>query len=481
MARNGSGDYSLPEAAFVAGTVVDNVAVNNNFSDIANALSGSLAADGQKAATGNLPLGGNRITGLGNGTARTDAISVGQIQDDSVIWCGTAGGTANAITLTPSPAITDYAAGQRFRFEAANYNTGATTITVSGLTAKNVYAGSGELAGHEIWDGRFYEVWYDGTKFNLLEIDAAPKQRSRNWVINPLFDVAQHAVPASVAGSAAYVLDQWKIDPASATVTTSRQSHTVGAAPIHEGEFFLRCNGDGNFTITQPIEDVRSLAGKKITLSFFLRAGSAGPVVTPTIRQHFGSGGSSDVDTSPGSFGTSTGWGRYWLTFDLPSISGKTIGAGNYLEIRLAITSAAGVNMDLAYVQLEAGPRYTLMQPRTKGEEIALCQRYYQHTYNDGTAAGAVSLDGQVITIAMTSSRFSEAFFSFQPRMRAAPTVTVYSPNTGAAGKAHDNNAVADVDVATDVSAKRLFIASPGSTFTTNNVYTYQWVADARL
>ncbi|MFH1603693.1 MAG: hypothetical protein ABIH03_07280, partial [Pseudomonadota bacterium] len=52
-------------------------------------------------------------------------------------WAGTAGGTADALTLTVAPAITSYTAGQVFRFKSgASANTGAATVAVSGLAAK---------------------------------------------------------------------------------------------------------------------------------------------------------------------------------------------------------------------------------------------------------------------------------------------------------------------------------------------------------
>lgn len=63
MSRNGSGTYSLPEAAFVYDTVISETAVNSNFSDIATALTASLAKDGQTTPTANLPMGGYKHTG----------------------------------------------------------------------------------------------------------------------------------------------------------------------------------------------------------------------------------------------------------------------------------------------------------------------------------------------------------------------------------------------------------------------------------
>lgn len=54
MPRNGSGNYSLPESPFVPNTTISSAAVNSDFSDIATALTGSIAADGQTTITGAL-------------------------------------------------------------------------------------------------------------------------------------------------------------------------------------------------------------------------------------------------------------------------------------------------------------------------------------------------------------------------------------------------------------------------------------------
>lgn len=168
MARNGSGTYSLPQAPFVSGTVISSTAVNSDFSDIATALTQSIASDGQTPITANLPMSGYKHTGVANATARTDYAATGQVQDGSFTWCGTAGGTADALTLTPTPAISAYQAGQLFRFTAgASPNTGAATVAVSGLTAKAIQNGGSALAAGDIAAGRQYEILYDGTQFQL--------------------------------------------------------------------------------------------------------------------------------------------------------------------------------------------------------------------------------------------------------------------------------------------------------------------------
>lgn len=172
MSRNGSGVYSLPspQSPAVAGTTIVAADRNTIDTDIATALTQSLAADGQTTVTANLPLAGFKLTGVGAATARTDAATLAVIQDGVGVYVATVGGTVDAITLTPSPAITAYAAGQRFSFIAAGANTGATTVTISGIGggAKSITKnGTTALVASDIPSGALVTIEYDGTRFQL--------------------------------------------------------------------------------------------------------------------------------------------------------------------------------------------------------------------------------------------------------------------------------------------------------------------------
>ena len=81
----------------------------------------------------------------------------------------TTGGSANAYTLTTSPARTVYTTGEVF-FAKANFtNTGAATLNVSGLGAKSIKKNiSDDLAANDIFNGQTIIVQYDGTNFQLL-------------------------------------------------------------------------------------------------------------------------------------------------------------------------------------------------------------------------------------------------------------------------------------------------------------------------
>jgi len=145
--------------------------------DFASGINNCLAKDGTNSMGNNLNMGNNRITNAAAGTARNDIAQVGQVQDSALKYGATSGGSANAQTLTLSPAITAYAAGQRFSFLAGFTNTAAATLNVNGVAAKNIFnAATGAAIGAgEIVAGRAYEVLYDGTQFQLLN-DVTPIQ-----------------------------------------------------------------------------------------------------------------------------------------------------------------------------------------------------------------------------------------------------------------------------------------------------------------
>ena len=84
-------------------------------------------------------------TGVTSLNTRTGAVVLSNNDVTSPCYCGAAGGTANAVTLTPTPAITAYSAGQSFLFQASATNTSTTTIAISGLTALSTTMGGSAL------------------------------------------------------------------------------------------------------------------------------------------------------------------------------------------------------------------------------------------------------------------------------------------------------------------------------------------------
>ena len=81
MSRNGSGTYSLPAGnPVVTGTTIASTWANTTMTDLAAALTDSVAADGQTPMTGNLDLNTHKIVNLVAGTAAGDAIEFAQFK-----------------------------------------------------------------------------------------------------------------------------------------------------------------------------------------------------------------------------------------------------------------------------------------------------------------------------------------------------------------------------------------------------------------
>lgn len=122
-------------------------------------------------------------------------------------WKGptvTSGGTANAQTLTYSVAPAAYYQGQIFAFIAGATNTGACTLNVNSLGAKNVYLGNAALTGGEILSGKVYVVAYDGTQFQMV----SPPNTGRGGLIGvQVFTTAGTSTYTPTAGANTYVAE----------------------------------------------------------------------------------------------------------------------------------------------------------------------------------------------------------------------------------------------------------------------------------
>ena len=107
MSRNGSGTYSLPAGnPVVTGTTISSSWANNTLTDIASALTDSVAADGQTPMTGNLDLNTNKIVNLVAGSVAGDAVEYTQATSNVAITGGSiAGVTGSFTTLTASGAV----------------------------------------------------------------------------------------------------------------------------------------------------------------------------------------------------------------------------------------------------------------------------------------------------------------------------------------------------------------------------------------
>lgn len=148
-------------------------------------------------------------------------------------------GSANAIDIAPSPAITAYAAYQEFTFKAAATNTGATTINVNALGTKNIYKnGTSALSGGEIVTGGIYTVTYDGTQFQLKN--------------NSVVSVDQNSAPNNLPSFGTYFTSTLKLDTNSGCTFTGTPTYSPnGLSVSHAGAPRVYCKLMGRPTNAQ--------------------------------------------------------------------------------------------------------------------------------------------------------------------------------------------------------------------------------------
>jgi hypothetical protein len=248
----------------------------------------------------------------------------------------------------------------------------------------------------------------------------------KNVMINGAFDFWQRGNSFNVTNNYMYVADRWMSlsTNSGGSVTVSRETFTPGSAPTSavEGTYYLRNTAvsptGASYNVYQhKIEDVRTFAGQTVTLSFWAKADSAKTVISQFF-QNFGSGGSNEVYTGTSyPYSVTTSWQRYATTLTLPSISGKTVAAGNNLRFEFVLPINSSHVIDIWGVQLELGSSATQFS-RAGGDiqgELAKCQRYYYQTDSYATASYS----------AYNSGNFVSSAFVFPVTMRIAPAISV--------------------------------------------------------
>jgi hypothetical protein len=200
---------------------------------------------------------------------------------------------------------------------------------------------------------------------------------SRNYMINGGFDYWQRGDSFSADG---YAADRWI--SASSRGTTSKGTFTTGQTDVSgEPRYFFQkswISNSTNYSWDQRVEDVRELAGKTVTLSFWAKqTGSETLNVRP--HQTFGGGGSSPVYLDEKNYAATSSWQKFTLTWTIPTLAGKTIGTDDSTSFVFFIRSAGATTVSIAQVMLNEG---SVAAPFSRaggslGGELALCQRYY--------------------------------------------------------------------------------------------------------
>ena len=247
--------------------------------------------------------------------------------------------------------------------------------------------------------------------------DVANIAGRKNLIINGGFDVWQRGTSFTSANS--FTADRWYINSGSATVAASQQSFLVGQTEVpYSPSYFLRMGIAGADTrqVLHKVEGISKFSGQAVTLSYWAKSNIA---VTPDCRLFAIYNGSSDeVLNYIANVEIGTGWAKYTHTFNIKSFSGKTIGPNSCLQIDWTFFDDSNYEFDIANVQLEVGSVATPFEHRSYGEELALCQRYYQELCS-GAANASIG------NAAYYNSTQAFCLITLPVEMRGSPSINI--------------------------------------------------------
>lgn len=338
----------------------------------------------------------------------------------------------------------------------------------------------------------------------------------KNAIINGGMEITQRAInfPAAANG---YILDRYNYQKNGTMVHTISQDNDVPTI-AQAGQLFLnslRLNlttsqaviGVNDYLIIQQhIEGYnwRALAQRPCTLSFWVKATLPG-IYCINLRS----------STSDACF-----IGEYtifssntWEKKIIPIAASPVTGTWNYttgLGLITAFTLAAGLNRQQAIgwgiinnaygsnnqingvaagatdfritgVQLEAGNIASEFERRTIQEELILCQRYYEKSYDQGTFPGAVIGNGAFLFTGNGVNQRNYVIVPFKVRKRIVPvTVNFYSTN-GAVGKYRQVIAAVDGTTLVAASGEASVIMQTNDIAPLNDQCQFHWTADAEF
>ena len=338
-------------------------------------------------------------------------------------------GGANAYVVTfPTGVIpSSYTAGLAVVMKVANANTGASTLNVNSLGAKNILnPDASSLSSGQLVANSLVMVVYDGTQFILLGGSATSTSTQsyngfKNRIINGAMVIDQRNAGASqtftAGGALAYSVDRWYGYCTGANVTGQQVAGTyasslsryqfTGAASVTAIGFGQRIEQKNSFDLANTTATLSCYISNSLlttvtwTAYYANSADSFGTLASPTRTQ-----------ISTGTFTVTSTRTQYSTNISIPSAA--TTG----IEIVFTVGAQTSGTWIIDSVQLEKGSTATSFDYRPYGTELALCQRYYETT-GTTTFGNSAIFSGYVVN---GVDYRSHAFF--QVTKRAAPTVT---------------------------------------------------------
>lgn len=324
-----------------------------------------------------------------------------------------------------------------------------------------------------------------------------------NLLINGAMDFRQRSSSAETIGTASgeyLVYDRWRVGAnvtASPTVQPNlAQLDNVNLSP--EGPFTakecMRLTADFTaatgsfFRLRQRVEfkNVQELArkGSPVSVGFWLWVDDLDRV---TVRLEYP--GADDSWGTQTTFATrqqditTTGSWQYYKFENIPLNLNAQAGLQLTIDIESVNVTATASNAYITEIMLNEGSSAAPFRRagETIAEELQLCQRYYEKSYDIDAAPGTVGSTGYcVYNIELGNQTNPVANWSYKVRKRVNPTLQIYSPVTGVSGALYRTETAADISGFT-FQGNQTSGGVGWSSHAGPQPLTYHWTADAEL
>ena len=263
----------------------------------------------------------------------------------------------------------------------------------------------------------------------------------KNLIINGGMNVWQRGTSFLDPASGSYTADRWKN---STNPTDISRSTDVPSGEPFTYSMLMAANGSGG-TRHAALQGVELPAtgsagpfkvGTTWTFSCWLKGGASGSILFGIDFRDDPNSGTNAVAVGSTNFNYTTSWQKFTYTFTVGASPG---GTNLCLAIILYAGTAPANNLYITGCQLEQGKVATPFEYRSYGEELALCQRYYETGTNScwsGTTATNVTYARVVVPFKVrkraTPTSVTATVFDYGGGFSAASTATTNSPSVDA-------------------------------------------------
>ena len=356
----------------------------------------------------------------------------------------------------------------------------------------------------------------------LSKIQLSEATGRRNLIINGAMQHFQRATAATAAGSGYNTVDRFRGDTSTDGAFTTEKSTdnpfgtgTSLKAQVTTADTSLAASQYARIIQRIEAQNLQHLlygtsSAKTLTLSFWVKSNKTGIysivlVKSDSTAYHFTheytissantwekkvititptAGSTSFITASAGAIANDNGIG-FELSFGLGQGSNFAIGTSNTWSSNTSTFASTNQvnwmdntsnNFYLTQVQLEVG-NLTDFEHRSFGEELELCQRYYQNSFEHGNAPGtSTDSDDTQLTTSWTDG--NAPFPPFPTTMRAKPTVTLRPRGSTSTGSINNGGVTRNAS-ATNISNKGVsYIGVTSGTGGQYNAFSYECSAE---